>query len=494
LRVFLLSLLLTINALDAGKVYANPEDLPNIGSSANALISTSEEQRVGRIIVKGLRDAGRILEDPLLSDYIDALGHKLIVTAHEGQHRFNFFIVRDPAINAFALPGGYIGVNAGLILATENEGELAGVMAHEIAHVTQRHVVRRVQATQQSSMVSTAALIGALLLGIATGADADAIQAMIVVAQGTAIQQQINYTRSNEQEADRVGIGYLASAGYNPEAMADFFETMSRMAGVSAARVPEFLRTHPMEVNRIAEAKNRARQYPKITSRESQSYPLMRERLRVMLAENEDEALGYYEDVMAQQSRPYPNSLLYGYGLALNRSARYSDATGVFARLLDDNATMIPYRLGLGEAQMGAGDTDAALATYGDAYRLFPRNVPVTVAYSEALLQAGQPARAHQILLDLLNNVAPTPEQARLIALIASAEGDMANAHYYMSEYHILSGNLPMAVEQLRLALAQPKLEDVQRARFSARLAQIQEYVSPEQQRRAQRSQPYRTY
>ena len=294
MRNFLLSFCFTVLAVHSSIVLGSTDDLPDIGSSADTMISTSEEYRIGRQIVRGLRQAGRVMEDALLDDYIEGLGHKLVVHAHYGVFRFTFFMVRDNAINAFAMPGGFIGVNAGLMLATENESELAGVMAHEVAHVTQRHVVRRAQSTQRTSMVTTAALIAALLVGVTTGASPDAMQAMIMVTQGAAMQQQINYTRSNEYEAVRVGIGYLAAAGYEPESMADFFETMNTMSGVSASRAPEFLRTHPIGINRIAEAKNQAANFPPRTyDAESESYWLMRERLRVLMAENADKALEY---------------------------------------------------------------------------------------------------------------------------------------------------------------------------------------------------------
>jgi predicted Zn-dependent protease len=489
LRNFLLSFCFTVLAVHSSIVLGSTDDLPDIGSSADTMISTSEEYRIGRQIVRGLRQAGRVMEDALLDDYIEGLGHKLVVHAHDGEHRFTFFMVRDDAINAFAMPGGFIGVNAGLMLATRNESELAGVMAHEVAHVTQRHVVRRAQSTQRTSMVTTAALIAALLVGVTTGASPDAMQAMIMVTQGAAMQQQINYTRSNEYEADRVGIGYLAAAGYEPESMADFFETMNTMSGVSASRAPEFLRTHPMGINRIAEAKNRAANFPPRTyDAESESYWLMRERLRVLMAENADKALEYYQQELAKNPGPQPDYVMYGYGLALKNRGLAADAEGVFTDLLNRRSDVIAYHLGLAESQMVAGDLDGSLSTFENAYRLFPRNVPVTVAYSEGLLRAGRAAQAHRVLLDLLNRVPPTSEQARLIAIMASAEGDMANAHYYMSEYHLINGDLPMAVNQLQLALAQPDLEPVQRARYQARLQEISKYLTPEMQRGAQRS------
>lgn len=459
-----------------GPLLAGSNDLPDIGSGADSMISTDQEYRIGLQVYKGLEAAGRVLQDPMLTDYIEQVGHKLVVHAHEGQHRFNFFVVNDNAINAFALPGGFIGVNAGLILETESESELAGVMAHEVAHVTQRHVARRAQANQKSQMVSTAALIAGLLIAATTGAPADVSQAIIMASQGYNAQQQINHTRTNEYEADRVGIGFLAAAGFNAHAMADFFGTMSRLSGMGGSWVPEYLRTHPMESSRIAEAANRATQYPLQSPPES-GYLLMRERLRVLTARTPETALRYYQDYMAGRPGPYDVHIRYGHALALLGRDQLPDALGTMKGLLAERPDVIAFHLGYARALDRSNQVAAALAVYDEALRLFPRNVSVVVAYAQALLNAGNAARAHAILLDLLNNVPPTAEQARLIAMAASAEGDMPNAHYYMSEYHVISGELPMAVDQLKLALAQPALEPVQRSRFEARLKEIEEHL-----------------
>src|SRR5690606_6183983 len=183
--------------------------------------------------------------DPEVTEYIRALGLRLSSQAHDGSQRFNFFMVRDTSINAFALPGGFIGVNAGLMLETQQESELAGVLAHEVAHVTQRHIARSLAAQSRNSLVSTAAMLAAILLGAAAGGG-DAAMAGVAAAQSLAIQQQISFTRSNESEADRVGLGILARAGFDPNGMPAFFETMARRAGTSEMNIPEMLRTHPV--------------------------------------------------------------------------------------------------------------------------------------------------------------------------------------------------------------------------------------------------------
>jgi predicted Zn-dependent protease len=199
-----------------------------------------------------------IVEDPQVAEYINEIGHRIAVQANDGDYSFSFFVVDDARINAFALPGGFVGVHTGLIEASRNEDELAGVLAHEVAHVTQRHIARAVHASSRQSMLSTALMLGAMILG-AAGGDADAVQAGIAVAQGTAAQQQINFTRSNEYEADRIGIRALAEAGFDPHGMNSFFEVLSRQETSSPdRRIPEFLRTHPVTTARISEAKSRA--------------------------------------------------------------------------------------------------------------------------------------------------------------------------------------------------------------------------------------------
>ena len=237
---------------------AAEQELPEMGSAANAAVSLDEEYRVGLMVVRGMRDSGQILEDPEVSEYIQSIGHRISSHADEGAHRFYYFVVRDPAINAFALPGGFIAIHSGLLLATRNENELAGVLAHETAHVTQRHLARGLVDQSHASLVSTAAMLAAILLGATAGrGSSDAMQGAILASQGAAIQHQLNYTRANEYEADRIGIGTMTAAGFDPLAMASFFETMGHNQGNPAYNSFEFLQTHPVTSNRIAEARGR---------------------------------------------------------------------------------------------------------------------------------------------------------------------------------------------------------------------------------------------
>ena len=203
-------------------------DLPDIGSPASSALSLDDEYRIGLQVMRQLRDEGQVIEDPEATEYLQALGSRIVAQATgDSAQKFQFFFVRDDTINAFALPGGFIGVNYGLVLATRNESQLAGVLAHEIAHVTQRHIARRIRSQGRQSVATMAAILAAILVGASTGSG-DAALGGISMAQGAAMQQSINFTRANETEADRVGMGFLASAGFDPYGMPDFFETMGR--------------------------------------------------------------------------------------------------------------------------------------------------------------------------------------------------------------------------------------------------------------------------
>ncbi len=461
--------------------------LPDMGSPADAILSTNDEAQIGRAIMRDIRKSGLVVEDPLVNEYINQVGNKVAAQTNEGDHHFTFFVIEDHRINAFALPGGYIGIHTGLLEATRNEDELAGVLAHEIAHVTQRHIARAVHASSRQSILSTAMMLGAILAGVA-GGGSDVIQAGIAVAQGTAAQQRINFTRSNEHEADRVGIAALADAGFDPYGMASFFDIMSRQnTRAPDERAPEFLRTHPVTSSRIAEARDRARSYPQIRSDDSISYGIAKIRLIVDRFETPKEAVAYFE------KRPYQrqNDLeRYGRLLAYLRDGSYFKALDIINYLTEENPDVIAYHIALGDTQMLLRRYDEADETYENALKLFPRNVPVVIAYAERLLELDQPEKAHKILLDLLNNVPPTPDQIRLIARAANEAGESAESLYYLSEYRLMIGDLIGGIGHLQQALRLPELQEIQRIRFEARIDFIREFMSEEQLRRMQSSHP----
>jgi predicted Zn-dependent protease len=463
-------------------------ELPDFGSPADAVMNKSREGQIGRTVMMQLRNAGAVVDDPLLTEYIQSLGSQLASRANDGDQRFHFFVVDDGQINAFALPGGYIGINSGLLLATEDENELAAVIAHEVSHVTQRHMARSMYDSQKTSIVSLATMLAALLLGAAADMPGDAMAGVMTASQAAAMQRQINFTRANEQEADRVGMEVLSRAGFDPDAMANFFEKLAKRYGVAEQGIPEMLQTHPVTSSRIAEARARARQLPHVHPASSTSYGLAKARMEVLGASTPEAALARFQAKPDQSS----TDTRYGLALALKGLSRNDEAERLFRELVKEAPGVIAYRIGEAETLAGGGLYDAALEVYKDAVTLFPRNVPLTISYAEVLINAGEPGRAHHLLLDLLNNVPPTPEQIRLIARAANAEGDTLNAYYYMGEYYVSTGNLPLAIRQLRMALDVPDADAIDRARLNARLKELMEYLPDEQRDELANRQPPR--
>ena len=479
--IILAALMLTL----AAGVPAADVNLPDIGSPADATLSKNDENQLGRAIMRQIRASGQIVEDPQITEYVNEIGYRIAAQANaDGAHEFSFFVINDPSINAFALPGGFIGVHTGLLQATRNEDELAGVLAHEVAHVTQRHIARAIHAGRRQSILSTAIMLGAILAG-AAGGGSEVIEGGIATAQGLAAQSQINFTRSNEHEADRIGISALAAAGFDPQGMGSFFEVISRNTPQSVNEIPSFLKTHPVSSARIAEARGRARDYPAVHSADSISYGIARTRFIVNNQRTPEEAISYYE----RESYEFQSDIeRYGRGIAYLRAGRNLEANRIFEELTNKSPEVIAYHIGLAEAQLAQESIAESINTFENARKLFPRNMSLTIHYADALLKLGNATLAHDILLDLLNNVPPTPQQVRLIARAAIEAGEIAEANYYMAEYRFMIGDLVGGVNFLRQALRVPELDEIQRIRFEARIDFVRDFMSEEQLQQMQRT------
>ncbi len=485
LLTLLLSSCLTVATIAAAQQppVANPvdlngptagSDLPDMGSPAETALSKSDEFRLGAMVAKELRDQNALLEDPEVSEYLTSVEQRLAAQSAMGGIGFQSFLVKDPVLNAFAVPGGYLFVNSGLLLATKTESELAAVMAHETAHDTQHHIARAIRAQSQQSLTTAAAMIAAILLGALAGGG-QATEGALVAAQGMAIQQQINFTRDEEKEADRVGMGYLYGAGFDPYAMGEFFGTLGRSEGLVETYIPAMLIDHPVTSDRIAEAQARAAQFPPRKGHDSQSYELIRERVRVLTATGDVDMAAQYEQKIARGEDNLGNH--YGEALALMTSNRADQAVKILAPLARQHEQLTLLTIALGQAQAKAGHLEEAFATFRKGEELYPRNVPLTVRYAETLMANGRPGEAHTMLLDLFNVVPPTPDQIRLTALAASAAADPGDAYYYMGEYQVANGDLQLAVQQYQLALASPHISSIQRARYQARLDEIRDFL-----------------
>lgn len=452
---------------------ASEQNLPDLGSPANAAISIEDEYHAGLAYVNEIRNTGLILTDPEVSQYAQEIGHSLSSRAEDGQHQFYYFVVRDPDVNAFAVPGGFVAINSGLILATRNENELAGVLAHETAHVTQRHIVRQIMDQSHEGLLASAAMLAAILLGATASRNNPSVaEAGILGAQSAMIQHQINYTRSSEYEADRIGIGTMAEAGYDPLGMASFFDYMSH-SGPEPSRVNavQFLIDHPIFSDRVAEARNRADQLGRIRHEDSLSYRLIRERLRTV-AGDPKVARQHYTSLAKNGAG---KTIEERYGKAVADIATRNPAAAIpdLQELVREYPKVTQFYGALGQAYLVNNQPKESEAILEQAMTLFPRNVPTTIRLAETLMHSGDNKRAHVVLLDLFNTVEPTPDQTRLIAKAANAAGDFADSYGYMAEFYLMTGDLMMANNQLQMALGLPGLDPIQRARFSARLEEV---------------------
>lgn len=291
-------------------------DLPDIGDSSGSAVSPEFERRLGKAFMRSVRQHAKIVTDPEVESYIESIGYKLAANSDNNTLAFTFFVVDSPDINAFAAPGGVIGVNSGTILNSRSESELAGVIAHEISHVTQRHMARQFEQAGQFSLPRAAALLGAILIGIA---NPEAGAAALTIVTGVSAQAQINFTRANEEEADSVGIQLLARSGYDPQGMPSFFERLQQKSEYYQGNAPEFLRTHPLTTSRIAESKARASKYKPVAYVNTASYELVKAKIEVNSYKHSKDAVTVFRDRLANTPAKNKKTARYGYVMALTR-------------------------------------------------------------------------------------------------------------------------------------------------------------------------------
>lgn len=452
-------------------------ELPSIGDSAGVLISPEQEKLLGEAMMRHFRQRAPLVRDPELNDYIQHLGYELASSSDSPGYGFTFFLVRDPSINAFAGPGGYIGVHTGLVLAAQDEAELAGVLAHEIAHVTQRHLVRAYEAANKMTLPAAAALLAAIVVGTQ---NPEAGAATLMGAQAAAAQYQINFTRANEYEADRVGIQTLARAGYDPKGMPDFFERLYQNTRLYGRQIPEFLSTHPVTTNRIAESTARAEQYGGKGRRDTLSFRLARTKLQVALAAP-DQRAEMLTDYRRRQGKLAEHER-YGMALALRETGDLKQAGSVMAQLLKENPDRLTYLLNLANIELDSKQTDPALARYREALDYYPGNATVIQFYALALLQLDRPGEAYEILQRVLQEDPREPELYRLYAEAAGNIGRRWESHEATAEYYYLNGDTRAAIDQLSLALKNPDLSYYDNARISARLKAFKDELAMEVQ------------
>ncbi|WP_459077388.1 M48 family metalloprotease [Pseudoxanthomonas fibrivorans] len=500
--------------------------LPDIGSSAGDVLTPARQAEYGAMMLRELRNYGYLLEDPLLDDWLQTMGNRLGANSDRPEQPYTFFMLRDRQINAFATLGGYIGMNAGLVLTAQREDEVAAVLAHEVAHVTQQHVLRGVERAQRDQIPILLGMLAAIVAAQAAGGSSsgDATQAAVASAMALIQQNQIDYTRSNESEADRLGIRTLSRSGYDVDAMAGFFERMSfAMRGNEGGyTAPDYLRTHPVNTTRISEAKQRAEQLKRgsvtaVTSvpgggerverldpfkvqapPPASTNPLLpagfrlepfdptaeaagsqfawaQERLRALTANTPDAAIREYESL--RRASPEGLSDAQAYGLELARLARQPAAAAAgLARLLDRHPDNLWIALALGEAESRSGQGAQANRRFDELLRRMPGHRAVVLTYARTLVEQGGAdagRRAQEVLRPLLSRSAGDPVFQQTFARAAELAGDTSRAAEAYAEAAFLNGRPEQALIQLETLKKQGGLDYVSRARVDARIVAI---------------------
>jgi len=507
---------------------AQESGLPDIGSSAGELLSPKEEGEYGAYTLYQLRRYGYVLEDPLLHSWLDDMGHRLAAVSDRPEQSFTFFMMRDRQINAFATLGGYVGMNAGIVLTARNEDEVAGVVAHEISHVTQRHVLRAVERAQKDQLPIMLATLGVIIAaqqsggrnssGTNTSSD-DAIQAAIIGGQALAAQRQINYTRSTEAEADRVGIQTLYQAGYSPNGMADFFERMDRVTRGNSGgyTTPSYLQTHPVNTTRMSEARDRAerlqREKPAYSAASKPTQSLLlpwglsasstatpaaaaapprmfdwaRERLRVLTADSPSVGMKEAKALLDSTGPKATDAQRYGLALAQLRAGYPAAAEDSLQALARKHPGNLWIGLALAENASVAKNEALARKRYEDLLAQHPNDIAISLGYAEVLNTIGGAdagRRAQAVLRPILSGNTDDPLFQKTFGRASELAGDAARAGEAYAEAAYLNGRAEDALNQLTALLKRDDISYIQRARIEARIADITPEVLDMKRRR----------
>ena len=424
------------------------DGLPDLGDVSQAVLTPLQERQIGQQSMMQIRAGKQYLDDAEVNEYLNQLGAKLVENSPEPSLNFEFFAVNDYNVNAFALPGGFIGVNAGLLLITQSESELASVLSHEISHVTQHHLARMIEAQQGDGLVSMAAIAIAIL---AARTNPQAAEATIVGVQAANIQKQLNFTRAYEEEADRIGLQLLQKSGFNTHAMPEFLERLQKATRLLDSNAPNYMRTHPITSDRIAEIENRVHNQPYRLIPDSLDFQLVRSKL-IAAQKTAPDAIAYFSDALGRQN--YGNPLAQRYGLvnALLRNNQIGRATQELAILRKQAKNNPMIETLTGQVLRAAKNYSGALTFYRTAIQNFPQHLALIYDYIDLLLQAHQAAPALKLLSEQLTrhpgDTTLYEQQAKAYAL----EGKTLEQHQAQAYSYAWQGNLYGAIEQLELA------------------------------------------
>lgn len=450
--------------------------LPDIGTAGSSTLTPREEKQLGHEFMRNVRQNLTLLNDTFAVDYLQSLADKLQPKSGEYEHDIKVFLVDDPSINAFAGPGGYIGIHTGLLLSARSEGELASVMAHEIAHVSQRHLVRAFETSNKMSLASMGAILAGIILGNTNPEISEAVIASTVAGSA---QQQLTFSRSHEQEADRVGLELLANAGFDPRNMVSFFEVLQQKQRTVGGYAPEFLLTHPLTLSRIADTRNRASQYPQDFLTDNTTLQLIQARVSTL---QQKTGPNPFLRVESAQERPSELSRRYYQALLAAAAGNYSQARQHITPLVQLYSQRVLFHYSAAQIELGDNKPDIALKITQNAVELFPGSTPLIELHARILLQINQQQQAFEVLQSAIRRYPERYDLYQTYAEAASKAGNNAEAYRALAEYQYQLGNIRQSISYLTQALESDNLGKYERISIDARLDELKtEALSREQ-------------
>lgn len=447
------------------------DQLPDLGSKANTFLSEEKAKLLGKSFIRQSRYRMPYVSDPELMDYINRLGNRLLQVSTDAGKEYYFYLIDNNVINAFAVPGGHIALHTGILTKAESESELASVIAHEIAHITQSHISRGLENSKHDSWI----VIGALLAAVAAGG-ADAAQAAIGVSQATILDRRLSYSRDFEAEADSLGIRLLSRAGMDPSAMPVFFKRLLDENRGSESSSLEFLRSHPLTVSRITESIQRVSNYPEAKPQNNREFLLMQAKAKALYAK--DPVLS--KRIFQKRISDGDNSLAarYGYAITLSRNGEFDAARNAFNKIMTDfpnSPDLLSVQLMSADNELEAKQIEAGLAILKKAYEteIQKGNHLVDIYYANALVLTNNGDTAIPIINKALTKNQNEPYLHFLLARAYAAQGDQKNSYRERGEYHYLRGNYQFAIEQFKRAFVFTSTE-YERQSLGARIEEIE--------------------
>lgn len=449
-------------------------ELPALGDASSATVSPEKEHRLGRAWLRALRNRTPIMSDPLIHDYVEYLLYRLAEHSQLQDRRLELVVIKSPVLNAFAVPGGIVGVNAGLFINAQTEQEFASVLAHELAHLSQRHYSRNVDEAKRKHIPSMAALLASIVIAATAGGEAG--MAAITATQAAMLQGQLRFSRQNEQEADRIGLLTMVNAGMDPNAMASMFERMLAAQRLLGSRPPEFLLTHPVTESRVADARNRAAQHEKGEYRDDLEYYLMRNRILLKFEPSPGHAVKQFEAELDNPDPLLAKSARYGLALAYHEAQQQERANKILAPLLQEEPNRISYLIAFAEINQEVKQLRKVEALLRKHLELAPNNHPLSLYLAKNLNLQQRYQESEAILLQLSKDRPNDPNVWYELAEIHGLSGNILGVHQARAEYFILTGNMDRATEQLEFARVKSGGNYQLTAKIDQRLRDVQDY------------------